>query len=330
MTFKPPQRGPQTGAPPSLEFVALDRLQVDPAYQRATDGPHSRKIIVAMVKEWKWALCQPLVVARREDSSLWILDGQHRHAGALERGDIAHLPCVVLPAIGTAQEARAFVDLNTQRQKLSQMDIFCGMLAAGDESAKATAELIEETGWRVVRTKTTKHWKPGDLVNAPAIASHLRVHGAATVRNALLTLRQAYPDEVVTAPANLINALVEIYRPGGNYADARPVLTSAMAKFSAESWIPRAQRLRLDFPATSIRDAVVELLLDAAGLEKRRQKAPAAGMARSAPPAAGAAAPAAPAGPDGRTWCEQCEARVSPASAASCASPFCKAKARAA
>ena len=31
------QVGPQVGAPPSLEQIPVDRLQVDAAYQRATD-----------------------------------------------------------------------------------------------------------------------------------------------------------------------------------------------------------------------------------------------------------------------------------------------------
>ena len=117
--FQPMARGPQKGAPPSLEFVALDRLRIDDAYQRATDGPHSRKIVIGMVKEWDWSLCQPLVVSRRLDGSLWILDGQHRHAGALERGDIPHLPCVVLPALAPTDEARAFT---RERRAAGQRD----------------------------------------------------------------------------------------------------------------------------------------------------------------------------------------------------------------
>jgi hypothetical protein len=37
-------------APPTLEWVATDRLAVDDAYQRATDTPGSRRIILGMLK----------------------------------------------------------------------------------------------------------------------------------------------------------------------------------------------------------------------------------------------------------------------------------------
>ncbi len=318
--------GPQTGAPPSLEQVAIDRLQVDPAYQRAADGALSRQLIVGMVKEWKWPLCQPLVVARRDDGTLWILDGQHRHAGASERGDIPFLPCVILPPIGAQAEARTFLDLNTKRQKLSQTDIFLGMLAAGDEHAKTTAALITQTGWRVVRTTTTKHWQPGDLVCAPALVSHVRVHGSHTLREALLTLREAYPEDVVTAPASLLNALVEIYRPGSRYLDARPRLTAAIARYAADAWMPKAQNYRLDFAKASIRDAMVDLMLDAAGLRERNRKPV---IVPSSKGAGGAVAQLREGAFDdeGRAWCSQCERRVSRVIAAGCVSPFCKVKA---
>jgi hypothetical protein len=73
---KETQLPPQQGNPPSLEWCSVDRLSVDRAYQRATDSPASRKIIAAMVKGWDWTLCQPLVVSRRADGGLFILDGQ--------------------------------------------------------------------------------------------------------------------------------------------------------------------------------------------------------------------------------------------------------------
>lgn len=40
------------GAPPSLEWIAVDRLNVDPVYQRSTDSALSRSIIFGMQKQW--------------------------------------------------------------------------------------------------------------------------------------------------------------------------------------------------------------------------------------------------------------------------------------
>ncbi len=204
--------GQVRNAPPTLEWVAVERLSVDPTYQRATDGPHSRKVIFGMVKCWDWALCQPLVVSRREDGSLFILDGQHRHAGAVERGDIRHLPCVILSGCDGKDEAGTFVALNTKRQKLSQADIFNGMLAASDPVAKATAALLERTGWRVIRHSNTQKYRPGELACAPMLTRALAFHGEAVVTNALTALREAYADKPVTNAATLLKALIVVFR----------------------------------------------------------------------------------------------------------------------
>lgn len=74
-------RGPISGNPPSLEWLAVGQLQIDSAYQRACDGPKSRALIGKMIRRWEWALCQPLVVTRRLDGSLFVIDGQHRWTG---------------------------------------------------------------------------------------------------------------------------------------------------------------------------------------------------------------------------------------------------------
>lgn len=204
--------GPVIGAPPTLEWVAVEHLSIDPAYQRATDGPHSRKIIFGMIKGWDWTLCQPLVVARRPDGSLFILDGQHRHIGAIQRGDIAYLPCVILSGCNQAQEANTFVALNTRRQRLSQADIFNGMLAASDPDAVRMAAILDETGWRQVKSSNLEVQRPGSLICAPMLIKAVKSNGEAPVRNALTALREAYPDSPVTNTAALIKALVLIYR----------------------------------------------------------------------------------------------------------------------
>lgn len=208
------ETGPQKGAPPTLEWIGIDRLQIDPSYQRATDGPNSRRIIVGMVRRWDWSLCQPLVVSRRADGSLFVLDGQHGKAGAEERGDIPHLPCVVLSGCANSEEAETFVALNTRRQKLSQADIFNGMLAAGDEEAKAMQIMLEQTGWRVVRHNNTACYTNGDLACAPMLVKAVKSSGEAPVRNALTALREAYPKTPVRNAATMIKALIPIYRDG--------------------------------------------------------------------------------------------------------------------
>ena len=198
------------GNPPTLEWVDIARLSIDPSYQRSVEGPRSRRIIVGMTKSWNWSLCQPLVVSRRADSALFVLDGQHRLTGARERKDILHLPCVILSGRSEQDEAATFVSLNTKRQKLSQADIFLGMLAAGDEEARTTAAILEDTGWRMIRSSNTQQFKAGDLACAPMLTRELKAKGHASVRNALAALREAY-EEPVTQTATILEGLISIY-----------------------------------------------------------------------------------------------------------------------
>lgn len=261
--FKPIVRGPQVGSPPSLEFVAVDRLQVDQDYQRAIDGPQSRRIIVSMVREWDWSLCQPLVVSRRDDGSLWILDGQHRHAGARERGDIHHLPCTILPALARTGEARAFVALNTRRQKLSQRDIFIGLLASGDAEAKAVQGLLEETDWRVRRSDATDGFKPGDLVCAPMLVRQVKSIGPEVVRQALLVLRMAYPDDPITNSATMLEALISLLRPRGRlFGSSVERLADAMSAVPPGRWAIKAEALRHREPVLTRIFALAKVIAD--------------------------------------------------------------------
>jgi hypothetical protein len=174
------------GSPPTLEWIGVERLAIDESYQRATDSAASRLDHPQDQERWNWNYCQPIVVSRRADGSLYVIDGQHRLTGAIARGDIPHLPCVVISGQDSENgEASAFVALNTQRQKLSQGDIFNAMLAAGDEAAKAVADLLEETGWSMARTSNYNQWKPGQMFCAPMIVKAVKAEGECVVRNAL-------------------------------------------------------------------------------------------------------------------------------------------------
>ena len=254
--------GQVRNAPPTLEWVAVDLLAVDPAYQRATNGPHSRRIIFGMVKCWDWALCQPLVISRREDGSLFILDGQHRHAGAVERGDIRHLPCVILAGCNSKDEAITFVALNTKRQKLTQGDIFNGMLAASDPVAKATAALLERTGWRARRNTNTQSYLPGDLGCAPMLTKALALHGEAIVTNALTALREAYADTPVRNAATLLKALIVVFRDNA-CTDDPDLFIETIGQVEPGDWEMFGQDYRRRNPALSRIDGIAGSMVDA-------------------------------------------------------------------
>lgn len=348
------QPGPQVGAPPSLEQIPVDRLAVDTTYQRATDSPQSRRIIVGMVKRWDWSLCQPLVVSRRSDGSLLILDGQHRHAGAIERGDIPFLPCVILSSLDLEGEAKTFVELNTKRQRLTQAEVFHGMLAAGDPQAKAVADLIAQAGWTVRKGSNTAAYKPGDLECAPMLVKVYAFKGEAPVKFALTALRAAYPETPVRQSATLLKALIDVFDM--MFDDPVPTarLIDAVGAVQPDTWLSRGIIHRERFPAMSIVGAIAATMLAAAkGEEPPSAKPISTAPTRNAsplPPPAPAPRPepapvskrttfapaprpkAAPSksdfafGTTGKGWCSQCDQLVSREKASACSDRFCKAR----
>lgn len=79
------------GKMPSIEWVHTAELSVDQSYQRSIDNEGSRRLIASIAANFDWRLCAPLVVSRRSDGSKVIIDGQHRWAAAVRRGDLLQL-----------------------------------------------------------------------------------------------------------------------------------------------------------------------------------------------------------------------------------------------
>lgn len=250
---------PPVGNPPTLEWIAAERLAIDESYQRATDGSKSRNLIFNIAKRWNWSYCQPLVVSRRADGSLYVIDGQHRLSAALRRGDLMHLPCVVLHGQEAESEAAAFVALNTQRQRLSQSDIFNALLASGDAAAKHVADILHETGWRQSRAAVPM---VGTLTCAPMIVKALKLHGEAVVRNALTALREAYPEKPVGKMSLLLKALFVVFTENRCCADP-DALISALSEIEPDDWEMHGQDARRNDVSLSRIEGVAQAITDA-------------------------------------------------------------------
>jgi hypothetical protein len=329
---KPISPGAQLGAPPSLEQVPLGRLQVDPTYQRATDSVSSRQLINSMIKTWDWSLCQPIVVSRRPDGTMWVLDGQHRVAGARARGDIPFLPCVLLSSLDHRAEAKTFVGLNTRRQRLTQGQIFHGQLAAGDPTAHRVQKMLDDAQWRVRRISNTASFQPGDLECAPMLVKAVTVLGEHPVRFALNVLRAAYPDQPVRTASNLLKALFELFtHVGDGEGDLTTVgITTTMATRTPNEWVTAGHLLRDQNPHMSHINALAKAIHQAIqGKVPPEAKAPAITVTHR--PAAKPIIPAKAAkiespvfGSSGKGWCDQCDQLRTREQASRCTDHFCK------
>lgn len=206
-----PKKWPDAkGNPPSVENRNPSELRLDDSYQRSTDNGASQALIRKIANGWDWRMCLPLVVSKRDDGSLWVIDGQHRLAAALLRGDIPFLPCVVGIYGSVADEAAMFVAMNRARKPMNRLDDFHAAIASGDSEAIEITRLITDAGFTVSRKTGSQSWVPGEVAFTSAIAKVLRKHGAKICADVLRTMQEAWPDEVLNAGASMFTALTKL------------------------------------------------------------------------------------------------------------------------
>ncbi len=204
--FRPP-----IGKMPSIEWVHTGELTVDQSYQRSIDNEGSRRLIASIAANFDWRLCAPLVVSRRLDSSKVIIDGQHRWAAAMRRGDLLQLPCCLFTYDSSEDEARMFIVANRARKPMNRLDDFHAALAAADEDAVEIQRLVAEAGLKMARNTSSTAWKAGEVAFTSSIATALRRQGAAIVSAALTSLAEAYEGQSLTYGASIFGALVKLF-----------------------------------------------------------------------------------------------------------------------
>lgn len=123
--------------------VLIGMLKVDYTYQRA------ERDVSVIAEDFKWEAFGALVVMKRSNGDLYVVDGQQRLAAAKQRGDIASVPCVVFESNGIEHEARAFVDLNIHRSPVRAAERFSAAVLSGREPEKTINKWLNDQGYTV-------------------------------------------------------------------------------------------------------------------------------------------------------------------------------------
>lgn len=141
--------------PPMGEFVFIEKqdLDIDHSYQRDKIDEHKLNTIAA---NWSWVSCGAISVAER-NGRWYVMDGQHRKLAADKRSDITELPCMVFDLNSKEKEARAFVELNTNKTTVAGKDRFKALLIAKEQSAIRLKSIIESTGHAIGNSKNVKY-----------------------------------------------------------------------------------------------------------------------------------------------------------------------------
>lgn len=253
-----PRKWPKAlGNPPSIENRNPSELHLDDSYQRSTDNGASTALIKRIANGWDWRMCLPLVVSKRDDGSLWVIDGQHRLAAAKMRGDIPFLPCCVGVFGSVADEAAMFVAMNRARKPMNRLDDFHAALAASDAEAIEILDLVSEAGLTISRNTSSTAWKPGEIAFTASIASTVRKHGRQVASAALTNIAEAFPGQRVVHSGSIFLGLVKVLvSPPEGFDPDR--MFQALMRYSAEDWGTFLTGLKGgDTRAAAIRDALL-------------------------------------------------------------------------
>lgn len=199
------------GSMPSIEWVHVTELQVDQTYQRSIENQASARLINSIAHNFDWRLCAPLVVSRRSDGSKVIIDGQHRWAAAMKRGDLLQLPCCLFVYASAQDEARMFIVANRARKPMNRLDDFHAAVAAADEDALEIQRLVHSAGLTIARSISSNHWLPGDVAFTSSIANALRQRGDVPVGRILRMIAKAFDGEVLTQGASIFRGTAMVY-----------------------------------------------------------------------------------------------------------------------
>lgn len=126
--------------------LPVEALKLCMQYQRTQNERHVQKIVDA----WNEDAFGALVVARRKDGSLWVVDGGHRLAAARAL-KINTVPCTIMDSDGPAHEALVFRALSTTR-KVHIITVFWGRITAGEKVAVDILRTVRSHGFEIPKS----------------------------------------------------------------------------------------------------------------------------------------------------------------------------------
>lgn len=166
-------------------------------YQRPLDTDR----VDSYMQRYDPHLTRPVVVNRRSDGSLWVLDGQHTVELERRLGRSVVL-ATIWAGLTPEQEADKYNHLNTERVKPNQWNRFGARASAGEPKVLSIIDLTAACGFKVGTADRS--------VNAIAAVNALeRLYDASPtlLRQTLQKIRQVWPTDVFTRDGVFISGL---------------------------------------------------------------------------------------------------------------------------
>lgn len=129
-----------------LRYLTAGDIKVDTRYQRGLNLAQVERI----ASQFDPGAFGTITVSRRNDGSLWVLDGQHRLAALqhMNWGD-QRVPCIVYDGLSLDDEAKLFYSPQMTRRALTPMERFRARLILGDPVAIEIKRIANAHGYEI-------------------------------------------------------------------------------------------------------------------------------------------------------------------------------------
>lgn len=237
---------PDTVAPgdrPSLKWLKIADLRVDPLYQRHVLRAGERNVI-RIAAEFRWSRFAPVIVAPAEGGGFAIIDGQHRTLAAALAG-LTDVPCQVIE-IDRADQARAFAAINGQVTPITALQLHASRVASGDAAARALNDACARGGVTICRYPVPGNkMKVGETTAVGTLARFLRSYGAAVLVPALTCITGTRDGNPGYVRAPIVGALCAVIESEPDFAADEKRLVKAMQTFDfARAFLDASQGQR--------------------------------------------------------------------------------------
>lgn len=220
-----------TGGAGTIEVVELKKLKVDPIYQRDLTAD----FVERLAENWDIITAGTIVVSQRPSGDLYIVDGQHRAAGALRAGE-THILAQVVKEPSAEEEARLRLKGNVKRNDRIH-EVFRARIAAGDETAIAIRRILSDLGTQI---NSTPNMETG--INSVATVERLyRLDDGVTLINVLSLLKRLFGEiHPEVASANMLKAVAWFMARHGEELDTERF--ERLLKLTGPSALARSAR----------------------------------------------------------------------------------------
>ena len=200
--------------PPDRRLIALGKskgfeelfaaeLKVDPEVQRGFHPQHAEKLKAI----WDPKYVGTLIVSRRTNGDLYLIDGQHRCVVALQLDPTAIMDCEVYEGLTVVEEALMFLHFNRNRKPPSAFDHYKIGL-----KARLPIELRMKAETSALGLEISPH-KGNRQIAAVAACRRIvgwDVHETGLLQDTLVFAEQAFGAHPETWDANLIQAIARV------------------------------------------------------------------------------------------------------------------------